>query len=70
MGGAAGEVAGDLVCQIQVRQRQGVCSGMGMHGPLAALPHPGPLGPGAVGEGNDQLLVALRGRHPARAPSH
>jgi len=66
MGSAAGKVAGDLLCQIQVGQRQGVGGGMGMHRALAPVLHPGSLGPGAVGEGKDQLLVALSGLVPAR----
>ena len=62
MGGAPVEVAGDLVRQIQVPQRQGMGGGMGMHRPLAAVPHPGPLRLRAVGEGRDQLVVPLGGR--------
>ena len=38
MGGAAGEVAGDLVGEIEMRQSQGMYGGMGMDGPLM----PGP----------------------------
>jgi hypothetical protein len=53
-----------------VRQRQGMGGGMGMHGPLTAVLHPGPLWLGAVGEGKDQLLVPLRWRLPSPTPSY
>jgi hypothetical protein len=54
MGGAAGEVAGDLVSQVQVRQRQGVNGGVGVAGSLTAGPAAGPQAGGG-------LLTSLMG---------
>jgi len=55
MGGAPGEVAGDLVRQIQVRQRQGMGSGVRVARPVSTGPRA--AGPEAEGE----LLSTLVG---------
>jgi hypothetical protein len=54
MGGAAGEVSGNFVGQVQVRQRQGVNGGVGVARPLAAGPADGPQAGGG-------LLTSLMG---------
>jgi hypothetical protein len=55
MGGAAGEVAGYLVSQIQVRQRQGMGSGVRVARPVSTGPR------AAVPEAEGELLISLVG---------